>query len=135
MGRVAASTASMILVVIVALTAISASSAAAVVESTTDHLAPAVHDKKLFFPIDPHVKECWDTFTLIPGCVDEIFKSFATGTIGIGPACCKVINEVADKCFPKFAGFFNPFNPLLAPTIKAHCQKPSAPSPQSSLIV
>ncbi|KAG9439663.1 hypothetical protein H6P81_019828 [Aristolochia fimbriata] len=133
MGRDAA-TASMILVV--ALTAISASSSAAVGKSSTDHLAPAVHDKKLFFfPIDPQVKECWDTFTLIPGCVDEIFKSFATGTIGIGPACCKVINEVADKCFPEFAGFFYPFNPLLAPTIKAHCQKPSAPAPQSSLIV
>ncbi|KAG9441717.1 hypothetical protein H6P81_017571 [Aristolochia fimbriata] len=54
---------------------------------------PPENHRKLFFPTDPKVEECWKTFSLIPGCVEEIFRSFATGTIGIGPACCKVINE------------------------------------------
>ncbi|KAG9441715.1 hypothetical protein H6P81_017569 [Aristolochia fimbriata] len=116
MGRSAA-TVSMILVAILAFAEFSASSAAA--EEIT-HLPPE-GDKKLSFRIDPVVKRCWNAFSLVPGCVDEIFKSFATGSIRIGPACCKVINKFAYKCLPKLAGFFYPFNPFLAPTIKTLC--------------
>ncbi|KAG9441714.1 hypothetical protein H6P81_017570 [Aristolochia fimbriata] len=118
MGRSAA-TASMILFAILAFAAFSASSAAAV---DTTHLSPEGHDKKLSFPIDPVVKRCWNAFSLVPGCVDEIFRSFASGSIRIGPACCKVINKFAYKCLPRFTGFFYPFNPFLAPAIKALCR-------------
>ncbi|KAG9439297.1 hypothetical protein H6P81_019462 [Aristolochia fimbriata] len=124
MGRAAATTVSILVMILAACTGISVSSAA---------FPPENDSRKFFFPTDPHVTECWNTFSLVPGCVEEIFRSFATGTIGIGPACCKVITQVADKCLPKFAGFY-PFNPLLSPLIKAHCQNPSAPAPHTSLV-
>ncbi|KAG9439298.1 hypothetical protein H6P81_019463 [Aristolochia fimbriata] len=115
-----------ILFLILACTAISVSSAASP--------APAPgNDKQLFFPtIDPQVKECLKSFSLVPGCVDEIFVSLTTGAIkGIGPGCCKVINEVADKCFPGFVSYYV-FNPFLAPKIKSYCHQ-KAPAPHEPL--
>ncbi|KAL5786334.1 hypothetical protein ACOSQ2_008726 [Xanthoceras sorbifolium] len=50
----------------------------------------------------------------------EINKSVSSGEIsGIGPACCKAVTEIKDKCWPKIF----PFNPFFPPLLKSTCAK------------
>ncbi|KAL9398466.1 hypothetical protein Peur_007427 [Populus x canadensis] len=44
---------------------------------------------------------CFLPLTTIPGCSKEIFVAISAGTGRIGPACCKVINEITDVCWPR----------------------------------
>ncbi|KAJ6912852.1 egg cell-secreted protein 1.4-like [Populus alba x Populus x berolinensis] len=44
---------------------------------------------------------CFLPLTIIQGCSKEIFVAISGGTGRIGPACCKVINELSDVCWPR----------------------------------
>ncbi|KAF8393887.1 hypothetical protein HHK36_020085 [Tetracentron sinense] len=68
--------------------------------------------------LEPGIMQCWSSLTSIEGCVMEIFQSVLTLKIGmIGPACCKAITEVNEKCWPKIL----PFNPSFPPMLKDYC--------------
>ncbi|KAF8400709.1 hypothetical protein HHK36_014009 [Tetracentron sinense] len=68
--------------------------------------------------LEPGIMQCWSSFTSIEGCVLEIYESVLKLQIGmIGPACCKAITEVNDKCWPKIF----PINPDFPPMLKDYC--------------
>ncbi|KAL5783411.1 hypothetical protein ACOSP7_008440 [Xanthoceras sorbifolium] len=48
----------------------------------------------------------------------ECWSSLANVS-GIGPACCKAVTEIKDKCWPKIF----PFNPFFPPLLKSTCAK------------
>ncbi|KAJ4708914.1 ECA1 gametogenesis related family protein [Melia azedarach] len=78
----------------------------------------------VFLPVqlnESEITECWKSITTIEGCALEIYKSLTDGQIfsGIGPACCKVVTEINDKCWPKMF----PFNPFFPPLLKSSCAK------------
>ncbi|KAH7574351.1 hypothetical protein JRO89_XS03G0285400 [Xanthoceras sorbifolium] len=64
--------------------------------------------------------ECWSSLANVKGCIAEINKSVSSGEVsGIGPACCKAVTEIKDKCWPKIF----PFNPFFPPLLKSTCAK------------
>ncbi|KAI9191409.1 hypothetical protein LWI28_008155 [Acer negundo] len=68
--------------------------------------------------ITTEIAECWSSLENVQGCASEINKSLASGKIsGIGPACCKAVTEISDKCWPKMF----PFNPFFPPLLKITC--------------
>ncbi|KAL5783421.1 hypothetical protein ACOSP7_008450 [Xanthoceras sorbifolium] len=71
--------------------------------------------------------ECWSTFAGIEGCSLEVYKSVLnSGNIGgIGPACCKAVTEINDKCWPKMF----PFNPFFPPLLKSTCARVTGAAP------
>ncbi|KAH7574341.1 hypothetical protein ACOSP7_008444 [Xanthoceras sorbifolium] len=73
------------------------------------------------------ITECWSSLADIEGCVSEIYKSLLeSGYIGgIGPACCKAITEIDDKCWPKIF----PFNPFFPPLLKSTCSTVAKAAP------
>ncbi|XP_077252636.1 egg cell-secreted protein 1.1-like [Tasmannia lanceolata] len=75
--------------------------------------------------IDPQIQACWSSLYSIEGCVQEIFYAFIKHQFGVGPACCKAINDIAGNCWPKM---FLPFSPLFPPFIKGLCMG-VAPTP------
>ncbi|KAI9192344.1 hypothetical protein LWI28_021457 [Acer negundo] len=93
--------------------------------SPTSPGANAAMSKVLFPGLFPGIAnvteiiECWSSLADIEGCVSEIYQSILdTGLIGkIGPACCKAVTEINDKCWPKIF----PFNPFLPPLLKSTC--------------
>ncbi|XP_077242347.1 uncharacterized protein LOC143882828 [Tasmannia lanceolata] len=76
------------------------------------------------FPIDPQIQACWASLYTIEGCVQEIFFSFISQQLKLGPACCKAINEIGENCWPKM---FLPFNPLIPPFIEDLCASGTPP--------
>ncbi|KAK0572861.1 hypothetical protein LWI29_038240 [Acer saccharum] len=105
--------------------------------SPTSPGANAAMSKVLFPGLFPGIAnvteiiECWSSLADIEGCVSEIYQSILdTGLIGkIGPACCKAVTEINDKCWPKIF----PFNPFFPPLLKSTCSTVSnaAPPPTS----
>ncbi|XP_038699695.1 uncharacterized protein LOC119996992 [Tripterygium wilfordii] len=72
------------------------------------------------------IKQCWSSIANISGCVEEIFELFTSGKIGgFGPACCKAIITLSDKCWTKLF----PINPFFPPLIKSKCGAKSGVSP------
>ncbi|KAK1550324.1 hypothetical protein Q3G72_017265 [Acer saccharum] len=70
------------------------------------------------FGKDPDVMQCLSTLQSVQGCVQEIITSFLSHQVQlIGPACCKALNKVDDKCWPKVF----PFDPFFPPLLKNYC--------------
>ena len=64
------------------------------------------------------ILQCWSSLTSIEGCINEIYGSLSKGKFGVsGPACCKAITNVTDKCWPKMF----PLNPMFPPLLKSNC--------------
>uniref|UniRef100_A0A2N9G4A7 Prolamin-like domain-containing protein n=1 Tax=Fagus sylvatica TaxID=28930 RepID=A0A2N9G4A7_FAGSY len=64
------------------------------------------------------ILQCWSSLTSIEGCINEIYGSLSKGKFGVsGPACCKAITDVTDKCWPKMF----PLNPMFPPLLKSNC--------------
>uniref|UniRef100_A0A2N9HT14 Prolamin-like domain-containing protein n=1 Tax=Fagus sylvatica TaxID=28930 RepID=A0A2N9HT14_FAGSY len=64
------------------------------------------------------ILQCWSSLTSIEGCINEIYGSLSKGKFGVsGPACCKAITDVSDKCWPKMF----PLNPMFPPLLKSNC--------------
>uniref|UniRef100_A0A2N9GUW7 Prolamin-like domain-containing protein n=1 Tax=Fagus sylvatica TaxID=28930 RepID=A0A2N9GUW7_FAGSY len=64
------------------------------------------------------ILQCWSSLTSIEGCINEIYGSLSKGKFGVsGPACCKAITDVSDKCWPKMF----PLNPMFPPLLKGNC--------------
>ncbi|KAK3222725.1 hypothetical protein Dsin_009750, partial [Dipteronia sinensis] len=59
---------------------------------------PATPEFPPLFGKDPNVVKCLSTHQSVKGCIQEIITSFLSRQVKlIGPACCKVLNEVDDK--------------------------------------
>ncbi|KAJ4704987.1 ECA1 gametogenesis related family protein [Melia azedarach] len=80
---------------------------------------------------ETEITECWNSITNTEGCALEIYKSLTNGQSfsGIGAACCKIVTEINDKCWPKMF----PFNPFFPPLLKSTCAKVfvSTPAPKA----
>ncbi|KAK9210179.1 hypothetical protein WN944_002548 [Citrus x changshan-huyou] len=64
------------------------------------------------------VTECWSSIASTEGCALEVYKSLTTGQInGVGPACCKAIIGINNKCWPKMF----PFNPFFPSFLRSNC--------------
>jgi hypothetical protein len=64
------------------------------------------------------ILQCWSSLTSIEGCINEIYGSLSKGKFGVsGPACCKAITDVSDKCWAKMF----PLNPMFPPLLKSNC--------------
>ncbi|KAH7574342.1 hypothetical protein JRO89_XS03G0284500 [Xanthoceras sorbifolium] len=67
------------------------------------------------FEQDPDAMKCLSTLQSVQGCVQEVITSFLSHQVQlIGPACCKSLNEVDDKCWPRVF----PFDPFFH-----HCSR------------
>ncbi|KAL5786336.1 hypothetical protein ACOSQ2_008728 [Xanthoceras sorbifolium] len=85
--------------------------------ATTLAAEPAVGLPPLFGQ-DPDIQKCLSTLQNVQGCVQEIITSFLSHQVQlIGPACCKALNEVDDKCWPKVF----PLDPFFPPLLKNYC--------------
>ncbi|KAK1265024.1 hypothetical protein QJS04_geneDACA018154 [Acorus gramineus] len=74
------------------------------------------------------IEKCWAAVIGASGCIQDVFSSFFTGRISLGPQCCVAIEGISDNCFSKIFPFLGAsFNPLL----KAFCiaQSGTAPPP------
>ena len=70
--------------------------------------------------LEQDIAKCWSSLKSIDGCIVEIHGSLSKGKFGVsGPACCKAITNVSDKCWPKMF----PFNPLFPPLLKNSCAR------------
>ncbi|KAK9144433.1 hypothetical protein Sjap_004336 [Stephania japonica] len=69
---------------------------------------------------DPEIQKCWSVLANVQGCAQEIFKSFVTRKMCLGPACCKAISELSENCLPKVFAW-GPFNTLFLPLVQAYC--------------
>ncbi|KAK7836948.1 hypothetical protein CFP56_021866 [Quercus suber] len=70
--------------------------------------------------LEQDIAKCWSSLKSIDGCIVEIHGSLSKGEFGVsGPACCKAITNVSDKCWPKMF----PFNPLFPPLLKNSCAR------------
>ncbi|KAJ4708983.1 ECA1 gametogenesis related family protein [Melia azedarach] len=78
------------------------------------------------------ITECWKPITNTEGCTLEVYKSLTTGHIvgSIGSACCKIITEINNKCWPNK---MFPYNPFFPPLLKGTCAKviTAAPAPKA----
>ncbi|TXG56885.1 hypothetical protein EZV62_018198 [Acer yangbiense] len=79
-------------------------------------------------PKNETIAECWSSLANVKGCASEINKALVSGQIsGIGPACCKAVTVITNKCLQ----IIFPFNPLFPPLLKSFCAKliTGAPAP------
>ncbi|KAL0014154.1 hypothetical protein SO802_001223 [Lithocarpus litseifolius] len=64
------------------------------------------------------IAKCQSSLSSLNGCINEIYGTLSRGKFGvIGPACCKSITIVSDKCWPKMF----PLNPLFPLLLKSKC--------------
>ncbi|GMH07604.1 hypothetical protein Nepgr_009444 [Nepenthes gracilis] len=63
--------------------------------------------------------KCWASITNTKDCVAEIFSSVTSYHFAVGPACCKVVVNIDEKCWPDLF----PFNPFLPPFFKDQCAR------------
>ncbi|KAL4652790.1 hypothetical protein ACB092_01G257000, partial [Castanea dentata] len=67
---------------------------------------------------DKEVQQCWSVLTSVQGCLTDITNSLISGKISLfGPTCCKTINLIRERCWPKLF----PFNPAFQSSIKKVC--------------
>ncbi|KAI9191849.1 hypothetical protein LWI28_014460 [Acer negundo] len=86
--------------------------------SLAAEVLPAAAGLPPLFSQDPDILNCLSTLQAVQGCVQEIIASFFSHQVQlIGPACCKTLNEVDDKCWPKVF----PFDPFFPPLLKNYC--------------
>lgn len=67
------------------------------------------------------VDNCLASLNDVPGCLQEVLSSFLTIRIHIGPACCKALLEIEDKCWSKAFPYITPTYPFL---IRTFCSTP-----------
>ncbi|KAM1768268.1 hypothetical protein ACFX12_046263 [Malus domestica] len=79
-------------------------------------------------PVDPaEIAKCWSSLQGIPGCAQEIITTIFTGKFALGPACCKAIVEVDEKCLPKLL----PLIPSVSALLKHNCAQQNAAPPNA----
>ncbi|KAK7814153.1 hypothetical protein CFP56_003480 [Quercus suber] len=79
--------------------------------------------------LEQDIAKCWSSLKIINGCILEIHESLSKEKFNVsGPACCKAITNVSDKCWPKMF----PLNPLFPPLLKNSCA-PIAAGPATKL--
>ncbi|GMH04580.1 hypothetical protein Nepgr_006420 [Nepenthes gracilis] len=69
-----------------------------------------------------NIQGCLQAIMNKPSCVTEIWMNIFRFQFGIGPVCCKVINDLNDNCWP----LIFPLAPLLTQFLIGQCSNPPA---------